>query len=196
MFAAATCALARCAGVTSTFKGAGYYDTRRLATGTVTAGAAHASSGTGFFAFSDLETESTFPKYLEARLIQRIFAGIAGLVEYNRDFNGSSGIHRFGFTYQLPLPQAFVRDRLSLKYTPFSTRDRGGQFSFSGSKRLGPDMSIDGYFDYNLKLDRIVTEWQFGRRLKGSVYGVIEARYSGLRPESAGLGIGMEWRIK
>jgi hypothetical protein len=188
-----------CAGVVSSLKASAYYDTRELASGTITGSLTQPKHGTRFFGFTDLETESEFPRYVEAQVSQRIVGRLGGIVEYNRDFNSPEGTVRFGGVVQLPLPAAWKNDRFTLKYTPLSTNSRGGQVSVAGTKALGPDMSIDGFFDYNVRPGRpnaVVTDWQFGRRLKKSVFAVAEYRYSRLRPDRQGVGIGLEWRIK
>jgi hypothetical protein len=199
LFVSVAAALSGCATVTTGLRASGYYDTRDLATGTITVTATDAAHGTRLFAYVDLETNfPKVPRYGEAHLTQRIAGRLSVIAEHNRNFGAAAGLHRFGLSYLLPLPKskAFSRDRFSVKYTPYSTQHRGGQLSISGTKLIGDDIIIDGYYDYNLKPDNVATDWQLARRIRGDVFAVVEYRHNGGRPDSRGVGIGLEWRIK
>jgi hypothetical protein len=187
--------VAGCASIDPTFKASGYYDTRELPTATVTVTNVDAKHRNRIFAYADLETESKFPKYTEATFTQQIAAGFGGIVEYNRNFNAPSGLHRFGVTYQPQLRGRFKAHRIVFKWTPFSTHDHGHQLSVTGAMPFGSDIVVDGYFDYNPNDDYVATDWQIGRRIKGDVYAVAEYRHNGTRRDATGVGIGVEWRI-
>jgi hypothetical protein len=189
--------LAGCAGsINPNLKASGYYDTRELPGATVTVSNVDTKHRNRVFAYADLETESEFPKYVEATFTQQVAKGFGGLAEFDRNFNAPPGFFRFGATYQLPMPDAWKRQRITFKYTPLSTHERGQQWSFAGALLFGRDYVVDGYFDYNVRSDYVSTDWQIGRRIQGNVYGVAEFRHNGLRSDPTGVGFGVEWRIR
>jgi hypothetical protein len=59
------------------------------------------------------------------------------------------------------------------------------------------DIYIGGFFDYNFKPNKIVTEVQTGKRIADGLYFIVEGRYNGFLPEEKiGVGIGLEYQFK
>ncbi|MBI4444283.1 MAG: hypothetical protein HY645_00120 [Acidobacteria bacterium] len=179
----------------STLKISGYNDTRGALTQTVTGSVAHPKAGTRLFGFYDLGAGKEGARYLEYQVSQPVYKKVGGVVEFNREYRSPRGTTRFGIIYPPSLPGFSGRDRWTIKLTPVSTNDFGAQFHFSGLKNFGQNTYVEGFFDYNMKPDRIVTEWQVGRRVSGNLFGIIEFRHSGFRREPRGIGVGLEWKF-
>ncbi len=180
---------------------AAYYDTRGNPTGTLTFGASGLPLGTKFFSFMDLTTEkgnpdTLAPPYAEYRLSKRSKNGLGVAIEYNRDFSQPKGITRAGLSYE-PGQDLIGNAFLGIKFYPVATGNHGMQLGIYGNKNLRRgDLTLDGYLDYNFSPKKIVTDLQVGKRIKGGVYGVIEARYNGFLPKNSfGIGIGLEWKF-
>lgn len=181
---------------TSTLRLQGYYDTRELATGTLTGTVIQPRLGTRLFGFQDYGPGPSGGRYLEMVLSQPLYHGLGLLTEYNREFRNPRGTNRFGVMYQPKLSGPFRRDRLQLKMTPFSTHDVGSQWGFSGMKNLWRNGLMEGYFEYNPKSDRVVTEWQYVHRIRKPFALLAEFRHNGMKRRSNGVGLGVEWTIK
>ncbi len=178
-------------------KGSGYWDTRGLATSTVTGSVIDTKSGSKLFAFSNLENHATVvPKYIEAQLSGPTWNRLAAVVEYNGNYHVLAATHRAGVTYQLPMPAGMTRDRIGLKFEPLADHNRGGQASLSGSILFGTKAYVEGFLDYDLKPHRVNTEWQLGQQLSGPLYAVVEYRFMRGVKQPTGLGIGFEWKVR
>lgn len=181
---------------------AGYYDTRGKQTATLTIGASDLPLDTKFFSFMDVATEkdsldNLTPPYGEFRLSKKSDIGLGAAVEYNRDFSKSNGITRLGLVYEPNIKDVLENTFLGLKFYPASTDDHGTQLGLYGNTSFRDgDITLDGYLDYNFTPKKIVIDLQFGKRIKGNLYGVLEARYNGfMEKDSFGLGIGLEWKF-
>jgi hypothetical protein len=183
-------------GTTSTVRLIDYYDTRQFATINLTGTVAHPEAGTRLYGFTDHGPGEQGPHYLELQLSQPVYRGVGVITEYNREFKSPRGTNRLGFVYQPPLPAAFRRDRLAFKATPWSTHEFGTQLGMSASKGLGSNAYLEGYFEYNTAPDKVVTEWQFGYRLRGPVFAVGEFRHSGIKAKTTGVAFGVEWKVR
>lgn len=183
-------------------KFAGYYDSRKKPTATFTGGAYGLPLGSELFGFVEMETEkSNLEKpYTELSLSKKSGIGLGVAVEYNRDFsplpNGIilSGVTRLGVVYERKNKK---NELIGCKFYPAATQNNGMQAVFYGNKRFNKgDVVIDWFFDYNFKPREIVTELQVGKRLQEGLYWVVEGRYNGFKEsDSAGVGLGLEWRF-
>ncbi len=178
----------------------GYIDSRANYNVVFTGGASGLPFGMNLFGFADAETEkhhSSWLKkpYTEVSLAKKTENGLGAAIEHNRDFNFDKGVTRVGLVYEPSLLKAGVT---GLKFYPLSTNNNGVQAVLYGSKRFNKgDIVVDGFFDYNFKPRKIVTEIQVGKRLNEGVYGVVEWRYNGFKDkgERMGAGVGLEWRF-
>lgn len=183
-------------------KVAGYYDTRGEPTATLTAGASDLPLGMKFFSFLDFATENdnldnmTAP-YGEFRFSRKADFGLGVAAEYNRDFSKDEGVTRAGFVFEPNLRRYLPHTSLGMKFYPVSTHDHGMQLGINGNTSfLDGDIILDGFFDYNFKPRKIVTDLQLGYRLKGNLYAVAEGRYNGFMEEDeVGTGLGLEWKF-
>ncbi len=183
-------------------KVAGYYDTREKPTATLTLGVSDLPLGTKFFSFLDFAAEKDNPDnltapYGEFRLSKKADFGLGVAGEYNRDFSQEQGTTRAGFIVEPKLRNFFPNTHVGLKFYPASTHDHGMQLGINGNASFfDGDLTLDGFFDYNFKPGKSVTDLQLGYRLVDNLYGVVEARYNGFLPErNIGTGIGLEWKL-
>ncbi len=186
-------ATSACANGRSTLKLDTYYETREKAGATLIGRTSDLPLELKLFGFTTVGAKSE--RYLELQLSRGLVNGIGVITEFSENFASSSSTNRLGLVYEPPLPSAFQGDAFNLKYQPLSTNSRGQQFSFAGRKNFNPKTYLEGYFDYNSKPDKIVSELQFGRNLTGNLFGVIEYRHNGFRTDPRGVSIGLEWKF-
>lgn len=180
---------------------AAYQDTRGMPTATIEAKASNLPFDTSLYSFMDIETEKENDKlkrpYGEIRLSKKAENELGIAVEYNRDFVLPKGITRLGAVYEPNLGKISKNLFLGVKYFPASTDNHGSQLGLYGKKIFNKgDFYIGGYWDYNFKPDKVVTDIQFGKRIKDNLYFVVEGRYNGFKKEKEGIGIGLEWKFK
>lgn len=181
---------------------AAYYDTRGKPTATLIAGASELPLGTKFFGFADVATEKnnldnmTRP-YAELRLSKKSDVGIGVAAEYNRDFSKPRGTERIGLMYEPDLKKFLPNTFVGVKFYPASTNNHGMQAGIYGNSTLfDGEITLDGFFDYNFKPKKMVTELQAGKRIQGNLYGVVEGGYNGFQEkDTVGIGIGLEWKF-
>lgn len=181
---------------TSALRTTQYWDTRGFPSTNVTGAIAQPTWGTRVFGFTDHGPAPNGPHYLEIQATQVLYHGAGVITEYNREFRNPRGTVRTGFIFQPHLPERFRRDRLQFKATPMSSHEFGTQLGVSATKTFGPNMLVEGYFEYNTKPDKAVSEWQFIRRLKKPISFVTEFRYNGQKRKTTGVAVGLEWTIK
>ncbi len=187
-------ATSACANGTSNLKLATYYDRRETVVVTTTGRASGLPFETKLFGFANLGAKAE--RYLELQLSKRMISRIGIITEYSRDFASNSSTNRLGLVYEPPLPSAFQNDAFTIKYQPISTNSRGAQFSFSGRKNFNLKTYLEGYFDYNSRPGKVVSEIQFGRNLTSNWFGVIEFRHNGFRADPRAVAIGLEWKFR
>ena len=186
-------------------KFAGYYDNRDKPTATFTCGAYGLPLGSEFFGFVEMETEkdnldNLKRPYTEACLSRKAKNGFGIAVEHDKDFvplpSGITlpGVTRLGGMYEFKNKS---NELFGCKFYPAATQNNGMQVVLYGNKKFNKeDIVVDGFLDYNFKPGKIVTELQVGKRVKDTLYGVVEGRYSGFKAkEKTGVAAGLEWKF-
>lgn len=188
--------LAKDAVAGSWAKVSSYHDSRDYSTITLTGGASDLPFGTGMFGFVESNAEKSNrdnlkQPYGEVSLFKKGKEGLGIIAEYNRNFEFDHGVTRLGLVYEPDLP--FF---LGAKFHPLSTRNNGMQFAVYGNKRFNESNEyMEGFVDYNFKPETFVGEIQFGKRINGNLFGVVEGRYNGFREDKYGVGLGLEWKL-
>jgi len=177
-----------------------YYDTRGKPTSSLVANISDLPLGTNFFGFADFERDPVNgdikPPYSEMKISKKLENGLGVALEYDRDFNVPEGIVRKGFIYE-PDVSKFIKDAfIGINFYPLSNPDKGSQIGVYGKKDFNnKDMYVEGFLDYDFDTNKVVSEVQFGKKLKDKLYGVIEGRYNGYSDENFGVGIGLEYNF-
>jgi len=176
-----------------------YRDSRGMNVGTLT-GASETAGKTNVFGFIEYETEQGTDNikrpYGEIMFSKKAKNGLGVAAEYNRNFALPKGVTRTGFIFE---PRVRKDLFLGLKYFPSSTDDHGQQVGIYGKKTFNKgDIYIKGYFDYNFKPDKTVTDLQIGKRMGKNLYFIVEGRLNQFRSkgDQKGIGIGLEFRFK
>lgn len=188
--------LAKDADANSWAKATLYHDSRDYSTVTLTGGAPNLPFRTSMFGFIESDTKKSNrdnlkQPYGEVSLTKRGEEGLGIIAEYNRNFKFEHGVTRLGLVYEPKLPFFF-----GAKFHPLSTRNNGMQFAVYGNKRFNNgNKYVEGFADYNFKPEIFVGEVQFGKRINGNLFGVIEGRYNGFKKDHIGIGAGLEWRF-
>ena len=180
----------------------GYRDIRGMNTATLSGGASNLPLETNLFGFIDIETEKQNQDnlkrpYGEIRLSKKTENGFGVAVEYNRNFALPKGVTRLGFVCEPKLNKLCNDLFVGIKYFPASTYNHGSQLGLYGKKTFNKgDFYIGGYWDYNFKPNKIVSDIQFGKRIKDNLYFIVEGRYNGFKDKKNrnGVGIGLEWK--
>lgn len=176
-----------------------YYDTRGMPSASITMNASKLPFGTTFFGFTDFfmnrEDNSKFNNaYGEYKLSRPLLKGIGISTEYDRDFSLSKGIHRLGVSFEPNLSKIMKEGFFGISLYSLATENDGAQVVLYGNKNFrNGDIYIGGFLDYNFKPNNVVTEVQFGKRIKKDIYFVVEGRYNGFqKKDSFGVGVGLE----
>jgi hypothetical protein len=181
----------------------GYRDTRGMNTATLSGGASNLPLGASLFGFIDVETEKQNKDnlkrpYGEIRLSKKAENGLGISAEYNRNFALPKGTTRLGFVCEPKLSKLCKDLFLGVKYFPTSSGNHGSQLGIYGKKTFNKgDFYIGGYWDYNFKPDKIVSDIQFGKRIKDNIYFIVEGRYNDFKNKKnkKGIGMGLEWKF-
>ena len=197
-------------------KVAGYYDTRRMSSASLTGGVNDLPLGADFFGFADVYSEEKHldevqNSYTELKLYRKATLGdinsvlgksVGPAIQYDRDFSLRRGIARLGLTFEPNLFKYIGSDSLvGANVYPFSSEKGGVQLGFYAVDYFFNDFfCYDAFFDYDInpqgEKPKIVSEIQAGVKIWKNLYGVIEGRYNGYLDDKFGVGIGLELLLK
>jgi len=198
----ATALLAGCTNTKNFMSVEVYRDTRGMNVGTFS-GSANLPLKTSTFGFIEYETEQGTDNikkpYGEIMLSKKVKSGLGVAVEYDRNFALPKGTTRTGFIFEPSFLRKLDKNLfLGVKYFPSSTDNQGEQLGIYGKKMFNNgDFYVGGYFDYNFKPDSIVTDLQFGKRIKENLYFIVECRLNEFRAkgDQKGIGVGLEYKF-
>jgi hypothetical protein len=200
LLAAACLATAKSADISGDVNA--YYDTRGYPDTTVNLYGHDLPGKTDFFGFVDSSGSREKPfdlnSYGEFKLSKNLLNSFGIAIEYDRDFSASHGIARAGILFEpkIPLKDAFF----NVTFYPVASHNDGTQLVLCGGKTFREgDYYIRGFCDLNFKSKGIVpfAEIQFGKRIKGNLYAVVEGRYNGFtKKDDFGIGVGLEWKFR
>ena len=191
-----------CANTKNFMSVEGYRDTRGMNVGTIS-GSANLPLKTNTFAFIEYETEQGTDNikrpYGEIMLSKKAKNGLGVAVEYDRNFALPKGTTRTGFVFEPSFLRKLDKNLfLGVKYFPSSTDNQGEQLGIYGKKTFSNgDFYVGGYFDYDFKSDAIVTDLQFGKRIKENLHLIVKGRLNEFRAkgDQKGIGVGLEWKF-
>ena len=177
-----------------------YYDSRGMSTASFTVSASKLPLKSDFFGFVDVygkknSLEGADSVYGEFKLSRKVVGDFGVAVEQNQDFLKLFGVTRLGLLYE---PQKVVNNGfVGVTVYPWATHHDGAQVVVYGRKNFREgDWYVEGFFDYNFKPEKVVSEVQVGRRLHKNLYAVIEARHNGFMGKNAwGVGLGLAWNF-
>ncbi len=174
-----------------------YSDTRGSSESNITLeGVSKNTFGSGVKGFGFIDKFNQGNIYLEARLSKEIAKGIGPAIEYNGNLDNQN-VWRAGFVFEPGFGKIIPNTNLGVKWFPVSTNDKGSQIAIYGGRKIFKNTSVGGFFDYNLKSKKVVSEIQLSQSLTDHLNAVVEARYNGFFPkrDRFGVGVGLEYKF-
>ncbi len=174
-----------------------YSDTRGFPQSNITLeGVSKNTFGSGIKGFGFIDKFNEGNIYSEARLSREIAKGIGPTIEYNGNLDNQN-ILRAGFVFEPGFGKIIPNTNLGVKWFPVSTKNKGSQIAIYGGRKIFKNTPMGGFFDYNFKSKKVVSEIQLSQSLTNHLNAVVEARYNGFLPEKDkfGVGIGLEYKF-